>query len=104
MTEKKQKRYPTDRLKLHALLKKKENELAGLREEVEEVRKLVQQADATAINATAAQYNVSPEQLAESMRRLYGDKSRPVPELPQSVTDAGRQPAEKEDSIDDENA
>ena len=96
MTEKKQKRYPTDRLKLHALLKKKEKE--------EEIRKLVQQADASAINATAAQYNISPEQMAEIMKKLYGDKSKPVPELPQSVTDAGRQPAEKEDSIDDENA
>ena len=46
MTEKKQKRYPTDRLKLHALLEKKEKELVRLREEVEEIRKLVQQADA----------------------------------------------------------
>ena len=104
MTEKKQKRYPTDRLKLHALLKKKEKELVDLREEVEEIRKLVQQADASAINATAAQYNVTPEQLAEIMKKLYCDKTKPVPELPQSVTDAGRQPAEKEDSIDDENA
>lgn len=43
MTEKKQKRYPTDRLKLHALLEKKEKELVDLREEVEEIRKLVQQ-------------------------------------------------------------
>ena len=68
MTEKKQKRYPTDRLKLHALLKKKEKELVDLREEVEEIRKLVQQADASAINATAAQYNVTPEQLAEIMK------------------------------------
>lgn len=39
MTEKKQKRYPTDRLKLHALLKKKEKELVDLREEVEEISK-----------------------------------------------------------------
>ena len=98
MTEKKQKRYPTDRLKLHALLKKKEKELVDLREEVEEIRKLVQQADAS------AQYNVTPEQLAEIMKKLYGDKTKPVPELPQSVKDAGRQPAEKEESIDDENA
>ena len=104
MTEKKQKRYPTDRLKLHALLKKKEKELVGLREEVEEIRKLVQQADASAINATAAQYNVTPEQLAEIMKKLYGDKTKPVPEFPQSVKDAGRQPAEKEESIDDDNA
>lgn len=104
MTEKKQKRYPTDRLKLHALLKKKEKELVDLREEVEEIRKLVQQADASAINATAAQYNVTPEQLAEIMKKLYGDKTKPVPELSQSVKDAGRQPAEKEESIDDDNA
>ena len=104
MTEKKQKRYPTDRLKLHALLKKKEKELVGLREEVEEIRKLVQQADASAINATAVQYNGTPEQLAEIMKKLSGDKTKPVPELPQSVKDAGRQPAEKEESIDDDNA
>lgn len=37
MTEKKQKRYPTDRLKLHALLEKKQKELVDLREEVEEI-------------------------------------------------------------------
>ena len=104
MTEKKQKRYPTDRLKLHALLEKKEKELVRLREEVEDIRKLVQQADATAINATAAQYNVTPEQLAEIMKKLYGDKSKPVPELPKGVTESDRLPDEKEDSIDDENA
>ena len=77
MTEKKQKRYPTDRLKLHALLKKKEKELVRLREEVDDIRKLVQQADATAINAT---------------------------ELPKGLTESDGLPDEKEDSIDDENA
>ena len=167
MTEKKQKRYPTDRLKLHALLEKKEKELVRLREEVEEIRKLVQQADASAINATAAQYNVTPEQLrpssvllikvelceaggmpgcfqlvddcfdrnarnlfrqgldilvraegvvpfpghfmsreqlAEIMKKLYGDKTKPVPELPKGVTESDGLPDEKEDSIDDDNA
>ncbi len=104
MTEKKQKRYPTDRLKLHAQLEKKEKELESLQKEVVEIRKLVQQADATAINATAALYNVTPEQLAEIMKKLYGDKTKPVPELPQSVTEGGGTPDEEEDSIDDENA
>ena len=104
MTEQKQKRYPTDRLKLHALLEKKEKALVSLQEEVEEIRKLVQQADATAINATAALYNVSPEQLAEIMKKLYGDKTKPVPDLPQSVAETEGLPKEKEDSIDDENA
>ena len=104
MTEKKQRRYPSDRLKLHALLEKKEKELVWLREEVEEIRKLVQQADASAINATAAQYSVTPEQLAEIMKKFYGDRTRPVPELPKGLTESDGLPDEKEDSIDDDNA
>ena len=43
MTEKKRKRYPADRQKLHALLEKREQELIELQEEVEELRRLVQQ-------------------------------------------------------------
>ncbi|MBQ9307093.1 MAG: hypothetical protein IJ229_04125 [Clostridia bacterium] len=106
MTEKKQKRYPTDRLKLHALLEKKEKELACLKDEVEEIGKLVKQADATAINATAAQYNVTPEQLAEIMKRLYSDRMKPVPELPEDVTASEGLPDEdkEEDATNDENA
>lgn len=73
MTEKKRKRYPADRQKLHALLKKREQELIELQEEVEELRRLVQQADRTAIHATAELYHVTPEQLAEIMRSMFGD-------------------------------
>ena len=62
MTEKKRKRYPADRQKLHALLKKREQELIELQEEVEELRRLVQQADRTAIHATAELYHVTPGQ------------------------------------------
>ena len=49
MTEKKRKRYPADRQKLHALLEKREQELIELQEEVEELRRLVQQADSGAL-------------------------------------------------------
>ena len=73
MTEKKRKRYPADRQKLHALLKKREQELIELQEEVEELRRLVQQADRTAIHATAELYHVTPEQLAEIMQSMFGD-------------------------------
>ena len=38
LNDKKKKRYPTDRLKLHALLEKKEQDLIELQEEVEELR------------------------------------------------------------------
>ena len=76
MTEKKKKRYPADRQKLHALLDRREQELIELQAEVEDLRGLVKQADRTAIHAT-------PEQLAEIMRSMFGD--RLVPELPKDV-------------------
>ena len=65
-------------------------------------RKLLLPASRSRAAATA--WSGDPLHLREIMKKLYGDKSKPVPELPKSVTDAGRQPAEKEDSIDDENA
>lgn len=83
MTEKKKKRYPADRQKLHALLDRREQELIELQEEVEDLRGLVKQADRTAIHATAELYNVTPEQLAEIMKSMFGD--RLVPELPKNV-------------------
>ena len=83
MTEKKKKRYPADRQKLHALLDRREQELIELQAEVEDLRGLVKQADRTAIHATAELYNVTPEQLAEIMRSMFGD--RLVPELPKDV-------------------
>ena len=48
MTEKKKKRYPADRQKLHALLDRREQELIELQAEVEDLRGLVKQADRTA--------------------------------------------------------
>lgn len=83
MTEKKKKRYPADRQKLHALLGRREQELIELQAEVEDLRGLVKQADRTAIHATAELYNVTPEQLAEIMKSMFGD--RLVPELPKDV-------------------
>lgn len=83
MTEKKKKRYPADRQKLHALLGRREQELLELQAEVEDLRGLVKQADRTAIHATAELYNVTPEQLAEIMKSMFGD--RLVPELPKNV-------------------
>ena len=83
MTEKKKKRYPADRQKLHALLDRREQELIELQEEVEDLRGLVKQADRTAIHATAELYNVTPEQFAEIMKSMFGD--RLVPELPKDV-------------------
>ena len=82
MSEIKRRRYPADRLKLHELLERKERDLTALREEVEELRERARQADFTAISATAELYNVSPEQFAELMRSMHGDRTQAVPALP----------------------
>lgn len=106
MTEKKKKRYPADRQKLHALLDRREQELIELQEEVEDLRGLVKQADRTAIHATAELYNVTPEQLAEIMKSMFGD--RLVPELPRDVqaapAEAGVSIAPPEEEVMDDDA
>ena len=107
MSEMKQKRYPTDRLKLHELLEKREKQLQNLQEDVKTIRQLVKQSDATAITATAELYNITPEQLAEIMKKMYCDKSKPVPVSPQELkvdSGASTDSENKEDSIDEEDA
>lgn len=102
MANKKKRRYPTDRLKLHALLEKKEQDLIELQEDVEELRRLVKQADHTAIHTTADMYNVTPEQLAEIMKSIFGEK--PLPELPKDLTVASDDPniSYREEEIPDD--
>ena len=82
MSEKKRKRYPADRHRLHDLLEKKEESLLSLETEVKELRSLVRQADFTAINATAEMYNVTPEQFAQIMQSLHDRQEQAFPELP----------------------
>ena len=82
MSEKKRKRYPADRHRLHDLLEKKEESLLSLEAEVKELRSLVRQADFTAINATAEMYNVTPEQFAQIMQSLRDRQEQAFPELP----------------------
>ena len=109
--ENKKKRFPSDRLKLHALLEKKEQELRELQDEVQELRDRVKQADFTAINATAAMYHVTPEMFDEIMRTMKGKRDQPVPSVPMleaaasPLTDAEEEiPDEEDDSIDDEHS
>ena len=55
------KRYPADRIKLHALLDKKVNQL----------RARVKEADRTAINATCELYALTPEMLSAFLRTKF---------------------------------
>ena len=86
LNDKKKKRYPADRQKLHALLDKKEQDLLELQEEVAELRRLVQQADRTAIHTTCELYNVTPEQLAAFFKAQFGQEGMIVPQLPEGAT------------------
>ena len=111
MSEIKKKRYPSDRLRLHALLEKKEQELLELQGEVQELRERVRQADFSAINATAALYHITPEQFEEIMRAMRIGHDQDVPPMTglektaDPVPDDNPEiPDEEEDSIDDENA
>jgi len=62
MGEKKKRRFPADRMKLHALLDKREAQLRDLTAEVEELRALTIQADHLAITNATDALNVTPEQ------------------------------------------
>ena len=113
MSEIKKKRYPSDRLRLHALLEKKEQELLELECEVQELRERVRQADFSAINATAVLYNITPEQFEEIMRAMRGEHGQAVPPLPMTIPEETADlvpdenpeiPDEEDNSIDDENA
>ena len=109
----KKKRYPTDRLRLRAMLEKKEAELLDLEVEVQELRERVKQADYSAINATAAMYHVTPELFEKIMQAMNGGHGQVVPPLPPMTVKATARPVpdaepdfpdEEDDSIDIENA
>lgn len=107
MNENKKKRYPADRLKLRALLEKRILELKDLQADVEHLRQMVKQADLDAINAIAEMYQMTPEELAEIMKRLYGDRAEPLPDPPETSVAIPAVPEdtefpEEEDPLDDE--
>ena len=93
MNENKKKRYPADRLKLRALLEKRDLELKELQAEVEHLQQLVKQADLDAINAIAEMYHVTPEELTVIMERLYGDRTEPLPVCREDPRGAGAVPS-----------
>ena len=110
MSERKKRRYPADRNRLHDLLDRKEAVLADLQGEVEELRRVVKEADMTAIQATAQMYNVTPEQFEEIMRRMTEGTEQILPALPADVvsgnpaSEEADDPEEEEDTIDEEDA
>ncbi len=100
------KRYPTDRLKLHALLEKKELELVDLKAEVEELRTRTLEADRTALIASCELYSLTPELLAEFLKTKFGDAEKSVvPDLPEGTQTAftlSDYPVKPKEETDDE--
>ena len=107
MDELKKKRYPKDRQKLRDLLTKKRQMRDELIEEVQTLERLSLEADRSAINRTAEEYHVTPEEFALFMADLRAGKLPQEARLPDPVPmpvpdDAGEEPDEKEVEPDDE--
>lgn len=105
MNEKKARRYPADRVKLHALLDKKRQELKLLQEEVEDLEARCLEADRTEIHATVEMYNISVDELKAWLQEKCADHA--IPELPAGVTvaqpaDYSLNPDEEEEPLDNE--
>ena len=81
MSETKKKRYPIDRIKLQALLEKKELELQELNAEVDQLRSRVKQANFDAIAAIAEMYNITADDLSAILARIYGTPKNTTTDL-----------------------
>lgn len=77
MTTGKKRRFPSDRVKLHALLDKRKQELSALQEEVNDLEAAVIEADHTAIHATTDAYAITPDQLKDLFEAMR--KGLPMP-------------------------
>ena len=115
MMNNKKKRYPTDRVKLHALLDSLLEKQKELNAEVEHVAALTQKADNNAILSTVDSFNISPDGLAELLARLKNGElpgfipnavpqySRDVDEGQESDPEDDSDVINEEDEEDDEN-
>lgn len=107
MTKKKKWRFPKDRVKLHALLEKREQDLMDLQEEVEELRRVTMEADHAAINTVADEYNVTPEEFQAYIEAIRNQRT-PSPDMEaiaRSVAESASDPDdddEKEDIADED--
>lgn len=78
MTHTKKRRFPSDRLKLHALLDKRRQELSELQELVSDLEAAVIEADHTAIHETTDAYSITPDQLSELLAAMRSGHPLPT--------------------------
>ena len=104
----KKRQFPTDRIKLHTLLDRREQDLIDLQEEVQELRAAAQRADQLAITNTAAAYSVTPDMLGELLSYIQNGipvppelAARLTPIAPPAVENKENRPDDKDDKIED---
>ena len=104
MEGKKKRRFPADRMRLHALLDKREAQLRALTAEVEELRALTIQADHLAITNVTDALNVTPEQFFAFLAAMKGGAI--MPDIPQQESEEGNQEimTDKEENHKEEHA
>lgn len=77
MEETRKRRYPTNRTKLYELRDKLEQEITERQTALNDVRKLIREADNAAIINTARINNVTPEEFAELVKTLHSGELNP---------------------------
>ncbi len=108
MSEVKKRRYPTDRVKLHAMVDRLESEIADRQERLAEVRKLAKEADNAAIVSMAKVYNVNPDEFKQVMEymRKHGVPGPDLDFIPDSTEEnsplGNSMPEESEEEIETE--
>ena len=73
----KKRHFPRDRVKLHELLDKREQDLIDLQDELKDLRAATVEADHTAIHTTAEAFSVTPDMLTELLETIKS--GNPVP-------------------------
>ena len=91
--------------KLKAMLKKEQERRIKLNNRIAILERRIQEESAAEVADMVRTANVTPEQLAEIMRSMFGD--RLVPELPKDVTSASAKsdtpvPLPDEEVMDDD--
>ena len=77
MEEVRKRRYPTNRAKLYELRDRLEQEIAESQAALNDVRRLIREADNAAIINTARANNVTPEEFVELIKKLRSGDLNP---------------------------
>ncbi|MBR0393256.1 MAG: DUF4315 family protein [Oscillospiraceae bacterium] len=103
MEEARKRRYPANREKLYELRDKLDAEIAERQSALNDVRKLIREADNAAIINTARIYNVTPEEFAELVKQSRSGEPNPKkPAAKKPAAEPKEEPKNKTEETENE--